>query len=139
MGSGAHVTAAGVWTDVSEISKKYDISDLPYDLVEIMKMEPAMYKYKVDNSPSIGFITQEMEQIIPEVVSGEEGEKEIAYGLLASVLVNGIQELGDRNDLLESRVGGQQATIDVQQREIDALRAELTEIKEMLTASAENQ
>jgi len=33
-----------------------------------------------------------MEKIIPEVVSGEEGDKGIGYGLLTAVVVNAMQE-----------------------------------------------
>ncbi len=33
-----------------------------------------------------------MEEIIPEVVSGTEGDKGIAYGLLTAVLVKALQE-----------------------------------------------
>jgi len=135
MGSGAHVTAAGVWTDASDIAKKYHIDTMHYGLFEIMQLQPMTYNYKADDSESIGFIAQEMEKVIPEVVSGEEGEKGIAYGLLTSVLVKGMQE--------------QQMIINSQQREIqelrsklsevDQLRSEIAEIKAMLTASVNNE
>ena len=92
MGSGAHVTSGGVWTNASDISKKYDLAELDYGLAEVLKMQPATYRYKTDGAKSIGFIAQEMETIIPEVVSGEEGEKGIAYGLLTAVLVKALQE-----------------------------------------------
>jgi endosialidase-like protein len=92
MGSGAHVTAGGVWTNASDISKKKEIENLEYGLEEVMRMMPKRYLYKTDDSESIGFIAQEMEEIIPEVVSGEEGEKGIAYGLLTATLVNAIKE-----------------------------------------------
>ena len=57
---------------------------------------------------SIGFIAQEMEAIIPEVVSGDDGEKGIAYGLLTSVIVKAMQE---------------------QQQEIEQLRTENKKLK----------
>jgi hypothetical protein len=81
-----------------------------------MAMEPKMYKYKIDSSSSIGFIAQEMEKIIPEVVSGDEGDKGIAYGLLTSVLVQGIQELSVKNQK-------QQAIIDALQSRTDSLQS----------------
>jgi cupin superfamily acireductone dioxygenase involved in methionine salvage len=104
------VTTGGVWTNASDISKKYDIKTLGYGLEEVLKMKPAAYKYKTDDSESLGFITQEMELIVPEVVSGKEGEKGIAYGLLTSVLVKAMQE--------------QQEIIDAQQAEINEMKAE---------------
>ena len=104
MGSGAHCTSGGVGTNASDISKKYNITELDYGLEEIMQMTAAAYYYKSDSSASIGFIAQEMEQIIPEVVSGEDGEKGIAYGLLTAVLVKGIQEQQNKIQELEAQL-----------------------------------
>ena len=111
LASGAHVTSAGIWTSTSDRAKKYAIKDLDYGLKELLKLRPTAYHYKADSTASIGFIAQEMEQIIPEVVSGEEGEKGIAYGLLTPVLVNAVQE--------------QQNLIDSQQEEIQDLKKQV--------------
>ena len=40
----------------------------------------------------IGFIAQEVESVVPEVVDGEDGEKTLGYGVLTAVLVKAIQE-----------------------------------------------
>jgi hypothetical protein len=55
-------------------------------------MRSVFYRTKDYDEPQIGFIAQEMELIIPEVVSGEEGSKGIAYGNINAVLVKAIQE-----------------------------------------------
>ncbi|MDX1478287.1 MAG: tail fiber domain-containing protein, partial [Saprospiraceae bacterium] len=81
MASGAHVTAGGVWTNASDIARKSDIRPLSYGLSDVMQLRPVTYRYLADGSPSLGFVAQDMEQIIPEVVSGTEGNKGIAYGL----------------------------------------------------------
>ncbi len=104
MNSGAHVTDGGVWTNASDIAKKKAIRALAYGLNEVMEMAPKQYLYKIDDSPSIGFIAQDMESIIPEVVSGEEGEKGVAYGLLTAVLVNAIQEQQKALDEKQSQI-----------------------------------
>ncbi|MEZ4962976.1 MAG: tail fiber domain-containing protein [Saprospiraceae bacterium] len=111
MASGAHCTAAGVWTNASDIAKKYNIHPLKYGLHEVLQLQPVAYKYKRDKSKSIGFIAQDVETVIPEVVSGEDGEKGVAYGLLTSVLVNAMQE--------------QQAMIEKQHEEIEQLKNKL--------------
>jgi len=129
MGSGAHCTSGGVWTNASDISKKYNINSLGYGLDEVLLMRPTSYKYKSDDSESIGFIAQEMEEVIPEVVSGEEGEKGIAYGLLTSVLVKAMQELADRNDQLVEKVGGQQLVIEQLKAENELLKVQNIEMK----------
>jgi Chaperone of endosialidase len=149
MASGAHVTAAGVWTNVSDISKKYEIADLGYGLGEILKMRPASYRYKADGSKSIGFIAQEMEQIIPEVVSGDDGEKGIAYGPLASVIVHGIQQQQEvieqlRIENAQFKIENAQLRIENAQMKMESVQmqtqlaevvSDLAGIKAMLNAS----
>ncbi|MDH3650788.1 MAG: tail fiber domain-containing protein, partial [Saprospiraceae bacterium] len=118
LGSGAHCTTAGVWTGASDISKKYNVSPLKYGLDEILQLIPKSYNYRIDHSRSLGFIAQEMEKIIPEVVSGEDGGKGIAYGQLSAILVNAIKE--------------QQALIEKQQNQIDQQTSEMRLIKSEL-------
>ena len=49
----------------------------------------------------IGFVAQEAELVVPEVVDGVEGEKTLVYGELTAVLVKAIQELETRVATLE--------------------------------------
>ena len=70
--SGAKLTAAGVWTDASDVLHKEDIVDIPYGLAEVLQMQPRKYKLKKTGEEDIGFISQEMEAIIPEVVFGDD-------------------------------------------------------------------
>ena len=51
---------------------------------------------------SIGFIAQEMEAIIPEVISGDR-YKSLDYSKLVAVLVAAIQELTARVQTLEAK------------------------------------
>ena len=120
MASGARVTAGGVWTNASDIAKKTDISELNYGLAEVMRLLPKSYKYKADDSPSIGFIAQEIETVIPEVVSGEDGDKGVAYGLMTAVLVKAVQEQQSEIDELK-------ALLEQQAKMIEVLMGERTE------------
>ena len=47
---------------------------------------------------------QEIESIIPEVVSGEDGSKGIVYGHLTAVLTKAIQEQQTIIEALEARI-----------------------------------
>lgn len=91
-GNGAILTLTGVWTDASDISKKYDVKDISYGLNEVIKLRPVTYKLKGSNNQDIGFIAQEVIKIIPEIVYGEEGQMTMSYGQMTSVLVKAIQE-----------------------------------------------
>ena len=94
-----YLTASGVFTDTSDLAYKKEIQDLSYGLAEVKQMQPRAYKMKINDEDQLGFIAQEMEQIIPEVVSGEDGSKGLAYGHLVPVLVKAIQE---QQTLIES-------------------------------------
>ena len=57
-----------------------------------------------DGSHEIGFIAQEVEELIPEVVIGEEGTKGVGYGQLTAVLTKAIQELKAELDAAKERI-----------------------------------
>jgi hypothetical protein len=83
------------WSNASDSTLKRNTETLSkYGLEELMKMRSVSYYYKADttNKLEIGFIAQELKNIIPEVVSGEEGNMGISYGNLVPVLVNAIKE-----------------------------------------------
>jgi len=59
------------------------------------------------------------------VVSGEEGEKGVAYGLLTSVLVNAIQE---QQEIIEN-LKASNTQLQARAKDVDALKVENTEMK----------
>jgi hypothetical protein len=71
-------------------------------------MNPIMFQWKntekMGEQKEIGFIAQEMEEIIPEVIgTNSDGLKSLDYPKLVAVLCKAIQELSDKNDILEAR------------------------------------
>ena len=99
-----YLSNAGGWTNASDVSIKKDIVDIDYGLSTVESLQPRRYKMKSDDENQIGFIAQEMESVIPELVSGEEDKKGINYGQLTAVLTKAIQELKAKNDALEARI-----------------------------------
>ncbi len=91
----------------SDRNLKINDSTIPYGLSEIAKMRPIIHEWTEDANmgagKSIGFIAQEMEEIIPEVVNGPES-KSLDYGKLTAVLVKAIQELHAEIEQLKSRI-----------------------------------
>ncbi|MEM3490028.1 MAG: DUF2341 domain-containing protein, partial [Nitrososphaerota archaeon] len=81
----------------SDFSKKENIKELPYGLSEVIKLHPVTFTWKKefgDNTKiNIGFIAQEVEKIIPELVTGEEGNKGIQYDRIGALLTKAIQEI----------------------------------------------
>ena len=98
-------TSTGAMTyDTSARAYKKDIENLNYGLAEILQMSPKKYKYISDDANDIGFIADEMYEIVPEIVAlanneimnsdFKEGEPvSINYDRFAPIFVNAIKEL----------------------------------------------
>jgi len=110
------MTSANKWTSAgwgigSDISLKKDISNIGYGLDAVLRMQPRKFNFKSSDAEGIGFVAQEIEKVVPEVVSGKDGEKSIDYGPLTAVLVRAIQEqqgeigeLRQQNEELRQRI-----------------------------------
>ena len=108
-----NATLAGTLTENSDISLKKDISSLEKSLEVVTQLNPVNYKWKEgsnrEEGKQIGFIAQEVEKVLPEVVSTDEkGIKSVAYSKMVAVLTGAIQE--------------QQAMIEEMKAEIEELK-----------------
>jgi hypothetical protein len=117
--------ATGIWQN-SDGRLKKDIKDLPNATDLINKLKPHTYHFKTDdynamNLPresQFGFIAQEVEQVLPELVHTEKqltkrdlaGErvfeevKSVNYIELIPILTKALQEQNDRIEKLEAMV-----------------------------------
>lgn len=140
--NGGHLTVGGSWINASDRRLKTDITPLQYGLNEIMSLRPVSYKMKADSSKQVGFIAQEVQELIPELISGIEGDLEkgetlgMSYDQLTSVIVNAMKEqqvmitnLQSENALLESKF--EQVKAD-HSSEIVQMKNTLQEIQAML-------
>ena len=84
-------------TTPSDKRLKKNIKDIDYGLDTIMKLNPKQYDWKKDDTHDIGFIAQEVEKVIPEIVKDKKHfDKEIKtldYEKLTAVLIKAVQEL----------------------------------------------
>ena len=103
-GNGAMLTANGVWTNASDSTKKFNIANLNYGLDVVLKLRPVSYQMKGNGYHDIGFIAQEVQHILPELVYGKEGQMTLAYAQLTAVLTKAIQEQQIRYQVLEEKV-----------------------------------
>lgn len=102
----AKLTTAGTWTNASDIRIKKDIKDIKYGLDTILKLSPKSYKLKQDDSEKIGFIAQEIKDIIPEVVYGKDDDfLTLDYASMVSILVKAVQEQQQQINLLKQKIG----------------------------------
>jgi len=115
------------WVNASDSRLKRDIKPMTnYGLSTVMQLKPVTYFFNADktNHPEVGFIAQDVQKIVPEVVSGTEGDISkgetlgLSYGNLVPVLTKAIQE--------------QQSTIQKQQTAIEAQQMQIDELKKMV-------
>ena len=109
-----NITAFGTaFASVSDRSWKKDIETFSGSLEKLTKLRPRKFKWKKDNKEDYGFIAQEVETILPQIVKSsgfsnagkETGDgkkhKTIDYAKLTPYLVDTIQELIKRIEKLE--------------------------------------
>ena len=87
-----------------------NIVDIKYGLEDVLKIQPRSYQMKEVSGDYIGLIAQEVEEIIPEVVSGDpEKQLTLDYGSSVAVAFKRIKELSAKNDALEARLAAVEA------------------------------
>jgi hypothetical protein len=91
----------------SDENLKTNISNLTYGLSQVLAMRPIFYNWinpVLGDQREIGFVAQEIEKIIPEVVGiNSNGMKSLDYPKLVAVMAMAIQEL---NVKLEAYING---------------------------------
>jgi hypothetical protein len=125
VGSGAsgydlNITSDGtLTTSTSDISMKKDIETINNALDKVLKMNGVYFSWKDDetNSRRIGFIAQDMEQVVPEVVftNPVDGLRGINYSEISAILAQAIKE--------------QQVVIEGQQDQIEQLKTMILDMR----------
>lgn len=121
-------SGATSWTSTSDRRLKENIVETGYGLSEILRLSPKEYTFKTtqERNKKIGFLAQEVYQIIPEIVhKGDDGEYRgsgnaeeseklgfapwgLDYTSLTPILVKAIQELHQQVEHLQkSNVSGE--------------------------------
>lgn len=108
----AQLSAAGVWTNASDARHKENIRPIAYGLQQVLQLQPRAYNMIDSKVEQIGFVAQEVESVLPELVdttvnsvTGEE-RMTLSYGQMTAVLVKAIQELKAEVDQLKSQLTG---------------------------------
>jgi hypothetical protein len=113
----ASLSTGGAWTDASDASYKRDIEDLSYGISTVKALQPRLYHLVAnenDDDPQIGFVAQEIETHVPEVVVSDEDKdgsikKGVSYGRMTAVLTKALQEAIEKIETLETKVAALEA------------------------------
>lgn len=93
------VAGTTAWSAVSDARLKKQVSALPSAISSIMKLNPVEFLYNTDNDTDekrVGFIAQEVEEILPKCVLTDTDEiqtKSIAMETFIPYLVKSLQEI----------------------------------------------
>ena len=90
-----YISTGGAFTNSSDERLKENIVDSIHGLSSVLATQPRSFKFKHLEDSQVGFIAQELKEIIPEVVDGNENDDEmmgVNYGALVAVAFKAIQE-----------------------------------------------
>jgi hypothetical protein len=122
LGNTAVTTIGGqvAWTAASDSRIKKNIVNSNYGLATVLKLRPVEYNLISNGLRQVGFIAQEVQKLVPEVVTGKEGDLSkgeilgITYSNLVPVLTKAIQEQ-------QKQIEEQNVKIAAQQKQIEEL------------------
>jgi hypothetical protein len=98
------LSSAGAWTNASDARLKTNIRDIEYGLNTVITAKPRHFERVDVEGTYIGFVAQELQNVIPEVVSGDpETQFGVDYGSLVAVAFKAIQELNAKVETLEAQ------------------------------------
>jgi hypothetical protein len=112
LGTGLVYSNGGVLTSTnpSDERLKENIENLPFGLSEILALRPVSYKWKTDKieqGTQYGFIAQEVQSVMPELIREFESADGTRLGLekegIYAAMVKAIQELTARVAALEAQ------------------------------------
>ncbi len=102
-----NILATGNITANSDISLKDNITPIPDALDKVLQIRGVTFNRNdiEDNPRHAGVIAQEVEKVLPEVVSeGKDGIKSVAYGNMVSLLIEAIKEQQEQIDMLKEKL-----------------------------------
>ena len=97
---------ATVFTSLSDETQKTDITAITDAIETVKQLNGVKYKW-IDNhnQPSIGVIAQDIEKVLPEVVTtNKNGLKSVSYGNIVGLLIEAIKEQQVRIEELERKL-----------------------------------
>jgi hypothetical protein len=98
------IITATDFNSASDINLKENIQKIDNPIDKIIKIDGVRFDWKYDNKPSMGVIAQNIEEVLPELVNGEES-KTVNYngiiGLLIECVKTQQEQIGELNRRLD--------------------------------------
>ena len=128
-------------TTTSSKRFKEDIKPMDKASEALLALRPVTFRYKKDIDPAgtsqFGLVAEDVEKVNPDlVVRDKEGKPySVRYDQVNAMLLNEFLKEHRRNEMQESRMQAQEATIAQQQKQIEALTAGLQKVSAQLELS----
>lgn len=134
------LASGGGWGTSSDRNLKKNIETFQDGLGKVMKLRPTRYHFKTqkDEEPlHSGFIAQEVEEIMPEIVSQRDGVRGIDYQGLIPVTVAAVQEQQKKMDSLADENAALKQRLEALEKKMSRLLDQLPESQPREEASTE--
>lgn len=121
---------ANAWNTLSDARLKENINLFTDSLGIIDQLQGVRFTWKGTGEKSIGFIAQDLEHVLPEIVStGEDGYKSVNYPVMNALFAEGIKALNRKVDTLSTTTALDVLTVDSQ---FASVKGRLSVIEERL-------
>lgn len=97
------IAATGNVAGYSDRRLKKSIKPIRRALDKVLKLRGVTYVMRDTDKPGIGFVAQELQQVVPELVGSVNDRLTVAYGNMTGLLVAALQELSAEVSTLKSR------------------------------------
>lgn len=125
-----NISAVSV-NQTSDARLKKNVSTLTSGLAMVNRLRGVRYNWKDESKPEskIGFIAQEVEEILPELVmTKEDGYKAVNYSEITAVLVEAVKELSAQVEALKA----ENNTLKAEASKVETMEDRLAKIEALL-------
>ena len=128
--------AASTGTCSSDVRFKRNITPFPKLLNQLVRLQPVNFYWRAGEYPqkalgssqSFGLVAQDVEQVLPELVTeDEQGFKAVRYNKLPLLTLQGLKELKADNDSLRRENDALKQRIEAQEVRLRKLEAKLAQ------------
>lgn len=145
----SNVTVTGTVTASSDRRLKKDIQVLDSSLEKILRLEPVSFLWrdeKISSQRQIGFVAQDVEKVLPELVStNDKGIRSVAYGNLVAVVVGALKKvyqmihsLSEKFEASENRVNELEKNVKILLQRQEENEQKRRALEEKLVSCQEN-
>lgn len=107
LGMGGNIWCSGTVSAVSDIRVKTDIQVIPNAVAKVKKLRGVTYERTDKEGPrETGVIAQEVLEVLPEAVTGDEEKYSVSYGNMVGLLIEAIKEQQLQIEELKEQLNG---------------------------------